>query len=251
MSAVFARRIATVAVLAFTGVACGLDKSPSGVQTINRGTTIAAANPTPDLSSGALTSSDVAADGSVVPLDELRPLPRFVAVIGDSLALSAADEIRAALLGIGLDDVVIDSVESRRIIRRAVDIPPGIDAIRQLQVGSTPDLWVISLGTNDVASQLGIDVIRSNIAELLALIPADDPVVWVDVWLRDDTDQAAAANVEIRRLVGRRPVSAVVDWFSWGLKDDVISRDGVHLTERGQNVFAAAIARTVDSLFAD
>jgi hypothetical protein len=251
---VFGSRTVAIALLALVGVGCGLDDSSSGVRAVEIETTALATEPAPVSGNAPLTSNDVAAlpaeEISVVPLNGPPPLPRSVAVVGDSLALSASAEITAALLEVGLVDVVIDSVESRRIIRRAVDIPPGIDAIRELQADSAPEMWVIALGTNDVASQLSIDVIRSDIAELLMLIPADAPIVWVDVWLRDHIQQAVDANAEIRRLVDQRPLSAVVNWYAWGFKDGVIRSDGVHLTERGQGVYADEIARAVDALFA-
>ena len=46
-------------------------------------------------------------------------------------------------------------------------------------------------------------------------------------------------------------LAAVVDWYSHGEDDGIITGDGVHLTGAGQQLFADSIAEAIEELFAD
>ena len=74
-----------------------------------------------------------------------------------------------------------------------------------------PDLWVIALGTNDVANYAPEEY-RPAIVELLAAVPADAPLVWVDTYLDEHQDLSALFNVELRTALGERGQATVVDW---------------------------------------
>lgn len=180
------------------------------------------------------------------------PLPDDVVVIGDSLTVSAVIEIESSLRTIGLDVVAIDALESRRIANGGSELPPGVAAITDvLDAGADPGLWVIALGTNDVGSGGNVEGLRASMRELLALIPGDAAVVWVDVWIGGREGAAAEANEAIRaELRTREGGAAVVDWFARGAADDgSIAGDGVHLTASGRSVFAASIVDAIDSLY--
>lgn len=181
-----------------------------------------------------------------------RSSPSTVAVIGDSLTVSAEQEILAELTADGLDVLAVDGLESRRMTHGGSALPPGTSAIEDIQQLMTPDLWVIALGTNDVASVGSADGFRAEMRELLELLPDDAPVVWVDLWIRDRETAISEANRLIRaELRTRRGGAAVVDWFSHGTEDGVITGDGVHLTDAGRQLFASSIAAAIDELFAD
>ncbi len=247
-------------VLTLVCTSCGLTASSSGVDVVGSAAT-------PDTADGAapVVTIEVVAPRDVlgaVPLpdDELIVVPvvdrpASVAVVGDSLTVSAAEEIEAALDAIGLDVLAVDAMESRRITQGRSSLPPGTSAVEAilegLAIGDDPDLWVIALGTNDVASLGSLDGFRPEMRELLDLIPPDVPVIWVDLWIRDRSDSIRQANrmirAELRQWDGG---SAVVDWFAHGDDDGVIASDGVHLTELGQQLFASSIADTVDEMFA-
>lgn len=175
-----------------------------------------------------------------------------VAVVGDSLTRSAEDEILDTLTIDGFDVLTVDGLESRRMTRGGSSLPPGTDAIENIQEVAAPDLWVIALGTNDVASTGSADEFRSEMRELLALIPRDAPVVWVDLWIRDRQSAISEANASIRdELRTWRGGAAVVDWYSHGDDDGIITADGVHLTGAGQQLFADSISRAIDELFGE
>ena len=194
--------------------------------------------------------SDVPVD--VVAGPERPSRPRTVAVIGDSLTLSAEQEIVAAMAAAELYVITVDGVENRRMVRGTREIEPGVDAIEAVLEQAEPDLWVIALGTNDVGSQVGIDAFREEMDELLAMVPPDAPVIWVDLWIRDLDDQIVDANRVIRaELGGRQGVAAVVDWHAHAANTGIIIRDGVHLTNDGQELFADSIVAAIDATFAN
>lgn len=178
--------------------------------------------------------------------------PSTVAVIGDSLTHSAEDEIFETLTADGFDVLTVDGLESRRMTRGGSSLPPGTAAIEHIQAVADPGLWVIALGTNDVASTGSADEFRSEMREVLALLPSDVPVVWVDLWIRDRQPTVSAANALIRQeLRAWRGGAAVVDWYSHGDDDGIITGDGVHLTNAGQQLFADSISGAIDELFDD
>jgi len=242
--------------LVLTLGACGLDERPSGVealgtQTLEVGDTVpTSARLEPSL----LVPSEF--EGVAAEIETLvEPTverPSTVAVVGDSLTKSADDEIVRSLVRRGFHVLAVDGVESRRMSRGSSGLPPGTDAVREIASTSEPGVWVIALGTNDVASDESLDEFRAQMREVLDLIPADDPVVWVDLWIAGREEVVARANRMIRVELGRRAGgSAVVDWYSHGTEEGVITADGVHLTETGQDLFADSIAASIDVLFAE
>lgn len=185
--------------------------------------------------------------------DAQAPLPSTVAVVGDSLTLSADREIEDALTAMGLEVLALDGVESRRMTAGSSSRPSGLDAIEQIRDdlgGVEPELWVIALGTNDVGAQVDSDRFRTDVRGTLAGLPSSAPVVWVDVWIRDRSDGSAKANRVIRaELAARAAPSSVVDWYANGDVDGVITGDGVHLTELGRVTFADAITAQIRTLY--
>ena len=203
-----------------------------------------------DVAAGAGT--DVVEPSREAATDSLgAPLPATVAVVGDSLTLSAEGEITQALTELGLEVLVIDGIESRRMVNGGRDLPAGTDAIDEIvESGESPELWIVALGTNDVGAQVSSRSFADDVAEVLTRIPAGAPVIWVDVWIRDRAPAAAEANRTIRSVTAMRPATLVVDWYRHGEGPGVISRDGVHLTDDGQRLFAATMAAGVESMFA-
>lgn len=196
---------------------------------------------------GADGASDPGTEIEVVP-----PFPNTVAVVGDSLTLSARDQITSELAGLGLDVLVVDGVESRRMIAGSSVRPSGLDAINTIRddLAVEPDLWVLALGTNDVGAQVDEQRFRDDLRTTLAGIDPDTPVVWVDLWIRDRRDAVVVANGVIRDEIGERDsLAGVVGWFAHGADDGMITGDGVHLTDRGQEAFATAIANQVRSIY--
>jgi lysophospholipase L1-like esterase len=188
----------------------------------------------------------------IVSGPSLPALPVSVAVIGDSLTLSAKEEISEALASTGIELVAVDGVENRRMTSGSSEVPPATTAIKAVLEEAEPELWVIAMGTNDVGAQTGTEVFREDMDELLDLLPADASVIWVDLWIRDHDDRIVEANEAIRLELGRRRgVGAVVDWHTQADNPGIITRDGVHLTTDGQQLFADSIVNAIATTFAN
>lgn len=248
-----------VLVLAPVGllVGCGVNGTTADVRVVAP-TTVVRTDDDPAADAAAAASdpvvpadevADAAGDPEVlVPVGEgADPVfPRVVGVIGDSLTVSAHDEIRERLERIGVR-ALVDARESRRMIVRTTDLPSGLEAVEAVLDEATPDLWVVALGTNDAG--VGVERFRDDLRSLLASIAPDTPLVWVDIWIRDRQPHVADLNSVLREELAKRTgPTAVVDWFSHGDDDGVITGDGVHLTDLGQREFADAILARVLAL---
>ena len=172
-------------------------------------------------------------------------LPDVIGVVGDSLTVSAADEITTALLDRGAETVVVDAIERRRMVSRSRDVTSGVSAVADL-APQAPDIWVIALGTNDVGSERFTD----DLVALLEELPPGAALVWVDLFIRDRGDEVAEANSVLERTLARRPSTVIVDWSGHGTDDTLIAGDGIHLTDAGQVEFAEVIAQGVAQLAA-
>jgi lysophospholipase L1-like esterase len=173
------------------------------------------------------------------------PPPGSVAIVGDSLTVSAQEEITVALAAVGVVDVVFDAAEGRRINHATDGKTSGVTAAEELAAAAgDPDVWVVALGTNDVPG-FGPDSYRTDIEALLAEIPPGAPVIWVDAWIERRIDETRAANTVLREVAAEHPGMTVVDWFQFGDDPGVIIDDGIHLADAGQLRFAEQIAAAV------
>ncbi|HEX6656652.1 MAG TPA: GDSL-type esterase/lipase family protein [Ilumatobacter sp.] len=269
------RALAPAAVLVLVPVAavlllagCGLDGSDAGVQALVPSTSEAgdqaggpnaemAPEESVDAGSGEVELLGDLPDGppahlpqASLPPRAARPaeLPETAAIVGDSLTESAQQEIAAYLNGLGVDVVTIDGAQNRRMTHG--DRPdPGIDIVERIAAVAEPEVWVIALGTNDVGAEVSPEQFGNDVKTLLAAIPADAPVVWVDVWIRDRQRQVETANAVLREMLADRGDSVVADWYAHGDDPGIITGDGVHLTNDGRYMFAATIAAATADLF--
>ena len=241
--------------------ACGVAEANAGVRVVEPFDTVAAPPTTvvesdPVSEFGSQRSASERFQESLPQIDIVAgpdhpPRPLTVAVVGDSLTLSAQDEITAALDQAGLRVIVVDGVESRRMTRGSTDVPPGSESVEQILERADPDVWVLALGTNDVGGQSGDDAFRAEMGDLLDLLPPDAPVIWVDLWIRDRDADIVVANRSIRAVLGgRQGVAAVVDWYTEAAAPGMIVSDGVHLTDQGQLRFADAMVHAIETAFA-
>ena len=131
----------------------------------------------------------------------------------------------------------------------STSLPSGVTAIEGILDEHLPDLWIVALGTNDVGAAVGADRFRADVRATLAAIPRGAPLVWVDVWIRDRHDDVVELNSVLHGELAARPApTVVVDWYSSGSLDGVITGDGVHLTDAGEARFASAITDAVVTL---
>ena len=143
------------------------------------------------------TTTDAVAPPTVaaVPVDS-------VAMVGDSITFGSMETLEREFATLDLDDVEIDAEGGRRMVVDSL-MTSGLDAVSELAGDDPPDLWVIALGTNDVANY-SPEEYRPAIDELLAAVPSDVPVVWVDTYLEEYRDLSALFNVELREALAER-----------------------------------------------
>ena len=160
---------------------------------------------------------------------------RTVGVIGDSITVGAESALRAALEGLGLRVARVDAESGRRMVVDA-GVGSGVEAAGRV-AAVDPDLWVVALGTNDVANLDGVEAYATAIDTLLDAVPDDAPLVWIDVYVDTAEEASATFNRVLRDRLGQRGGATVVDWASVA-DDDGVLYDGVHPGEDGNLVFA-------------
>ncbi|MET0579173.1 MAG: GDSL-type esterase/lipase family protein [Ilumatobacteraceae bacterium] len=168
-----------------------------------------------------------------------------VAMVGDSITVGSREALEAGFASLDLDDAEINAESGRRMIS-GTRISSGREAIEEITAaGPPPDLWVVALGTNDVGNYRPEEY-AAVIAELLAGIPADAPVVWVDTYLDDYQDRADQFNEALRTVLATRGHASVVDWASVAAEDGVLT-DGVHPSGFGVEEFSRRVVTAVDN----
>lgn len=247
-------------------VATGASSIPDTVEQEIRANAASVAAATPDDDAVELTVDDLPIATSVPPTTVARgsivfeggvdidgvddggvalgppPMPSSVAVIGDSIALSAEPYVTGALEGLGIDVVGYDARENRRMVNGSGAVSSGRNAIRDIvEFGEDPDLWLVALGTNDVGAFTGREAWQTAIDELMAEIPDDADVVWIDTWARPLDEHAVDFNAALRDELRTRDDVWVLDWHRRAGEEGLIVGDGVHLTESGRIEFARLV----------
>jgi lysophospholipase L1-like esterase len=182
------------------------------------------------------------------PGDVATPIAS-VGMVGDSITFMSREPLQEAFGELGLDVVAIDAQVGRRLTVGTRQLYPGVDVVQVMAATQEPDLWVVALGTNDIA-KYDAEGYADQIRTLLADVPDDAPLVWVDTWHRDELDATIEYNAVLREVLDDRDDTVVVDWFSHGDDPGVITGDGVHPTPNGSERFALVVAGGVDRLLA-
>jgi len=170
-------------------------------------------------------------------------------MVGDSITFMSREPLGEAFEELGLDVVAIDAQVGRRLTVGTRQLYPGVDVVQVMAATQEPDLWVVALGTNDIA-KYDAEGYAEQIRMLLADVPDGAPLVWVDTWHRDELDATVEYNEVLREVLDDRDDTVVVDWFSHGDDPGVITGDGVHPTPNGSERFALVVAGGVDRLLA-
>ncbi len=173
-----------------------------------------------------------------------------VVMIGDSITRGATPDLdeRYELLGL---DHLIEAQNNKRMAVSIPDNPSGASIVEFLAANGdgdhTDEVWVIALGTNDVGQYSGPDDIAAAVNEILASVPDEAAVVWVDTYFRDRADDAAELNAIVRERVERRGDSVIAPWTAFAEGDGVLTGDGVHPTTDGADVFAFVVTETLSA----
>ena len=199
---------------------------------------------TPPFGSDSVVPVAASVDGAPPPSVAAQGITvDHLAMVGDSITVGAEQELTASLAELEIDDVEIDAEGGRRMVEGSVSSGvDGVDGI--LAEGEQPDLWVIALGTNDVANYEPGEY-ADVIEQVLAAVPAGAPVVWVDSYLDDYQTASAAFDDVLRQVLTARGNASVVDWASIASEDGVLS-DGIHPSGFGRQAFADRVATAVE-----
>lgn len=192
-----------------------------------------------------------------------------VVVLGDSLESSDPVVYAAALAAVGFDEVAVWAGAGRAltfpdvssnvlathfdgVTSDAMSIPDHFAGIFTARIArwmadTRQPCWVIALGSND-AGHIPPSAWSSAIATMLDVV-ADDPVVWVNVWLDNPTwpnytpPVSTAWNLALTTELAGRANVTVYDWADQATRTrGLLAADGVHATPAGQLARATGIA---------
>lgn len=197
-----------------------------------------------------------AADVRAVGADDIDT----VVMIGDSITRGSTPKLYERFETMGLANILIESQNGKRIAVSSRNNPSGAaiagflttsdaegDSDEAVDDDHSNELWVVALGTNDVGQYSSPDQIAAAVNEVLAAVPDESPVVWVDVYFRDRPEQQVLINSIIAERIERRGNAVLAPWSFFAGSDGITVGDGVHPTESGKDAFAFVVADTVQA----
>lgn len=221
----------------------------AGVAAVAVGTDVFSGN---DATAGSRTS--VVLDDPATQIDEAAAAAEAgadvrwtnVAMVGDSITAGSQAAIEEVLGARGFTTITIDGEPSRRIdIGNGTSEPlSGVKALYQLLAdGVAPDVWVIALGTNDVGQYATAEEYGALIDELLAMLPADAPLVWVDAYRPQYPEENRTFNDVLNQRIADRGHAAVASWFTVasGNAGAILQGDQIHPNDEGVVAFANVV----------
>jgi lysophospholipase L1-like esterase len=201
--------------------------------------------PTIGLGSGLDIGEEVEVDGSIAErADDIDS----IVMIGDSITRGSTTQLAERFEALGLGDVTIEAQNGKRMVMSSGGNTGGAKVARFLAGSSdTADIWVVALGTNDIGQYAGPDEIAAAVDEVLAEVPDDAPLVWVDTYWADRAEDADVLNLVVRARIAERGNAVVAPWAAFAAAEGVLTGDGVHPTDDGADVFAFVVTDTVRS----
>jgi lysophospholipase L1-like esterase len=175
-----------------------------------------------------------------------------VVMIGDSLTVASKPALEQRFAELGFDNVLIEAETGKRMTSSDGSNSSGEAIANYLanvdsQSDRSNELWIVALGTNDVNQYADVGQIATQVDEVLAAVPDDAAVVWVDTYIRQDQEGSDEVNVAITDRVAARGNAVVAPWSAYAGGDGVLSGDGYHPSPDGRQVFADVVAGTVST----
>ena len=148
--------------------------------------------------------------------------------------------------------LAIDAQVGRRITVGDRGQPyPGTEIVDYIANSNPPDVWVITLGTNDIGKYADGAEFAAQVQALLDLLPEAAPLVGST---RGTAPNSTRPNSSTRHSA-RSSVSVTMPSSPTGrvtpTTEGVVTFDLVHPTTDGIAVFAQVVADGVDSLLSD
>jgi len=175
------------------------------------------------------------------------PKPR-VTLIGDSVASSVAyDQVAQAILRQGID-LQLQVAPCRRVGQASCpylgSTPPTVIQLVPTLGQSLGPTVIVAVGYNDFQAAYADDIDQA-VAEL------DEAGVTRILWvtLREERDQYASMNDDIRAAAAKHPEMTVVDWNLYSRSHpDWFQPDGLHLVAAGAEAMATLFHNTLVGL---
>ncbi|MGP7960962.1 acyltransferase family protein [Sanguibacter sp. A247] len=177
----------------------------------------------PTGSSSPAPSDDASTSPDPEPAEKAEaPTGADLVVVGDSVTLAAAKQVRALV-----PDVRIDAAVSRSML-----VAPGILAQLEAQ-GDLPDVVVLALATNTTLRQSTVD-------DVLAAVGPERRVVFVNAY--GSRSWIKATNAVIAKAARDHEQVSVADWHG-AVKShgEYLAADGIHPTKDGGALYARTI----------
>lgn len=204
------------------------------------------------LVSAACTSArtgDPDPDGLGAGVENGAEFVESIVMVGDSITVGATAPLDQQFADMGFDDALIVAQSSKRMAENEGDNSSGTDIVRFIAESEErpgrEQLWVVALGTNDIGKYGSIDEIVAVMNGLLAPIPPESPVVWINTYLPANQAGTDDINAAIDQVVAARGNAVVGRWSDVAPADGVMSSDGVHPSDEGATVFASLVTSTV------
>jgi lysophospholipase L1-like esterase len=201
-----------------------------------------------DLGAG-VAPADVSSDAAARAVDP--DAIETLVMIGDSITVGSQAALEERLGEVGFPDAVIEAQNGKRIAQDDVDNPSGVAIADQLTLSGVADdpaheLWVVALGTNDIGQYADAAEVGAVVDEMLAAVPAESALVWVDTYLPNDPEGSQLVDDVVRERLDRRGNAVVAEWSAVADREGVLSSDMIHPSDQGTQVFASTVAATVD-----
>ena len=176
-----------------------------------------------------------------------------VAMVGDSITKASTDALRYDFAASGIATADIEAEVGRRIeVGDGKGTPLNGMAVltKMLASGTKPDVWVVALGTNDAGLYANPDDYTRLITTVVGMLPANAPLVWVDVYRPDHVDGAREFNARLHRALDGRKHTAIVDWFTKASAPGqrILRSDRTHPNADGVVEFAGLVDAAIVSL---
>jgi lysophospholipase L1-like esterase len=172
-----------------------------------------------------------------------------IVMIGDSITVAATPALEEQFRQLGFDDVTIVAQQDKRIGQSFGNNASGADIATFLanESDSEPEeqLWVVALGTNDISQYDDVEDVVPVVESVLAPIPGDAPVIWVNTYFENRPDDTAEVNDAIERVIAGRGNATIGQWNAYAPTEGLLRGDGVHPNNEGAVVFASVVTSTV------
>lgn len=231
---------ALIVAMALSVASCGGSATDAGQPFVE--------SPLPTIGLGSDTGSGSISGGADVRAIDVGAIESVV-MIGDSITVGSTPLLDEQLRQLGFAEVTISAQTGKRMDVSFGSNASGSSIARFVagdQNGSAAEtLWIVALGTNDIGQYSSDDEIESAIDEVLAPIPDNAPLVWINTYFRDRVEGTIAVNEAIERRLVERGNATIGRWSEVAPNDGILRSDGVHPGDDGAKVFAQFVTLTV------